>query len=168
VGLGIAPAPDETTVLRFRHLLEEHGVGGLMLETGNIDLEVKGIRSRRARSWMRYPRAFVDQERKRRARSGDAPDQEGQPVVLRFEGAPRRRCEARHGAYGGHDPGQRGGLAHAARSAARGKTQGMGRWWVPGPDRGDPASRSKGSGHDLPQNEVQELCGRVTKEEEPN
>ncbi len=85
MGLGIAPAPDETTVLRFRHLLEEHGVGGLMLETGNIDLEVKGIRSRRARSWMRYPRAFVDQERKRRARSGDAPDQEGQPVVLRLK-----------------------------------------------------------------------------------
>ena len=26
--LGIASAPDETTVLRFRHLLEQHDLGG--------------------------------------------------------------------------------------------------------------------------------------------
>jgi IS5 family transposase len=32
VDLGVAPAPDETTVLRFRHLLERHDLGGLMLD----------------------------------------------------------------------------------------------------------------------------------------
>ena len=32
VDLGIASAPDETTILRFRHLLEKHDLGGLMLE----------------------------------------------------------------------------------------------------------------------------------------
>jgi IS5 family transposase len=44
VDLGAAPAPDETTVLRFRHLLENHDLGGEMLETVNQHLEAKGIR----------------------------------------------------------------------------------------------------------------------------
>ena len=43
VDLGIAAAPDETTVLRFRHLLEKHDLGGLMLDAVNVHLEAKGI-----------------------------------------------------------------------------------------------------------------------------
>jgi IS5 family transposase len=34
VDLGIAPAPDETTVLRFCHLLERPDLGELMLNVG--------------------------------------------------------------------------------------------------------------------------------------
>jgi IS5 family transposase len=44
VDLGVAPAPDETTVLRFRHLLERYDLGGEMLDTVNEHLEAKGIR----------------------------------------------------------------------------------------------------------------------------
>jgi transposase, IS5 family len=44
VDLGVARAPDETTVLRFRHLLEQHDLGGLMLDAVNLHLEAKGIR----------------------------------------------------------------------------------------------------------------------------
>ena len=44
VDLGRAPAPDETTILRFRHLLEEHDLCGQMLDTVNLYLECKGIR----------------------------------------------------------------------------------------------------------------------------
>ena len=44
VDLGVAAAPDETTVLRFRHLLEEHDLCGQMLDTVNRYLETKGIR----------------------------------------------------------------------------------------------------------------------------
>lgn len=44
VDLGVAAAPDETTVLRFRHLLEEHDLCGEMLDTVNRYLETKGIR----------------------------------------------------------------------------------------------------------------------------
>src|SRR5674476_398660 len=44
VDLGVAPAPDETTILRFRHLLERHDLGGLMLDAVNVHLEAKGIR----------------------------------------------------------------------------------------------------------------------------
>lgn len=44
VDLGVAAAPDETTVLRFRHLLEEHDLGGEILDAVNRYLESKGIR----------------------------------------------------------------------------------------------------------------------------
>src|SRR5580698_6045277 len=44
VDLGVAAAPDETTILRFRHMLEEHDLGGAMLDTVNRYLESKGIR----------------------------------------------------------------------------------------------------------------------------
>ena len=44
VDLGRAPAPDETTILGFRHLLEKHDLGGAMLETVNAYLESRGIR----------------------------------------------------------------------------------------------------------------------------
>ncbi len=44
VDLGAAPAPDETTICRFRHLLEKHDLCGMMLDAVNLHLEAKGIR----------------------------------------------------------------------------------------------------------------------------
>lgn len=44
IDLGRAPAPDETTILNFRHLLEEHELCGQMLDTVNLYLESRGIR----------------------------------------------------------------------------------------------------------------------------
>jgi IS5 family transposase len=44
VDLGRAPAPDESTILQFRHLLEKHDLGGAMLQTVNEYLESQGIR----------------------------------------------------------------------------------------------------------------------------
>jgi IS5 family transposase len=44
VDLGMAPAPDETTVLRFRHLLERPQLGEAMLHRVNQHLESQGIR----------------------------------------------------------------------------------------------------------------------------
>jgi IS5 family transposase len=44
VDLGRAPAPDETTILNFRHLLEAHDLGGAMLAAVNRHLEAKGLR----------------------------------------------------------------------------------------------------------------------------
>jgi IS5 family transposase len=40
----VAAAPDETTILRFRHLLELHELCGEMLMTVNQYLDSKGIR----------------------------------------------------------------------------------------------------------------------------
>lgn len=44
IDLGRAPAPDETTILNFRHLLEAHELCGEMLDTVNLYLASKGIR----------------------------------------------------------------------------------------------------------------------------
>ncbi len=44
IDLGQEPAPDETTVCKFRHLLEEHSLGAQMLETVNLHLQSKGVR----------------------------------------------------------------------------------------------------------------------------
>jgi IS5 family transposase len=38
IDLGREPVPDETTVCKFRHLLEEHQLGGEMLEAVNLHL----------------------------------------------------------------------------------------------------------------------------------
>src|ERR1019366_2354420 len=44
IDLGNEPVPDETTVCKFCHLLEEHNLGGAMLETVNLHLESRGIK----------------------------------------------------------------------------------------------------------------------------
>jgi IS5 family transposase len=46
IDLGREAVPDETTVCKFRHLLEEHNLGGEMLETVNLHLQAKGVRIR--------------------------------------------------------------------------------------------------------------------------
>jgi IS5 family transposase len=44
IDLGCEPVPDETTVCKFRHLLEEHELGEQMLGTVNLHLQEKGVR----------------------------------------------------------------------------------------------------------------------------
>jgi len=44
IDLGSEPVPDETTVCKFRHLLEEHHLGEEILGTVNLHLQEKGVR----------------------------------------------------------------------------------------------------------------------------
>jgi IS5 family transposase len=44
IDLGREPVPDETTVCKFRHLLEQHQLGGEMLKAVNLHLQSKGVR----------------------------------------------------------------------------------------------------------------------------
>lgn len=44
IDLGREPAPDETTVCRFRHLLERHDLGRRLFEEVHRHLEVKGLK----------------------------------------------------------------------------------------------------------------------------
>ena len=44
VDLDMAAAADETTILRFHHLLEKHDLGGRMLDAVNVHLEAKSIK----------------------------------------------------------------------------------------------------------------------------
>lgn len=44
VDLGAEPAPDETTICRFRHLIEAHDLGAALFEEVLADLEAKGMK----------------------------------------------------------------------------------------------------------------------------
>jgi len=44
IDLGAEPVPDETTVCKFRHLLEENHLGQEILGTVNLHLQAKGVR----------------------------------------------------------------------------------------------------------------------------
>ena len=44
IDLGHEPVPDETTVCKFRHLLEEHQLGEKILGTVNLHLQGRGVR----------------------------------------------------------------------------------------------------------------------------
>src|ERR1017187_4549657 len=44
IGLGCETVPDETTVCKFRHLMEEHALGGAMQVTVNLHLQSQGVR----------------------------------------------------------------------------------------------------------------------------
>ena len=61
IDLGQEPAPDETTVCKFRHLLEEHGLGEKILARSIYTCKPAECASPPARSWtrrscMRQPR----------------------------------------------------------------------------------------------------------------
>jgi IS5 family transposase len=75
VDLGRAPAPDETTILQFRHLLEKHDLGGAMLDTVNSYLDSRAASaSRPAPLWTR---PLFMRRRRRRTREGSAPRYRG-------------------------------------------------------------------------------------------
>ena len=89
IDLGREPVPDETTVCKFRHLLEEHGLGGEILQTVNLYLQSRGVRITTGTivdATIIHAPEF-DQEPGAEARSCDAPNAERQAVVLRDEGA---------------------------------------------------------------------------------
>src|ERR1700704_519695 len=44
IDFGCEPAPDETTVCKFRHLLEEHQLGEQILGQVNLHLQAQGVR----------------------------------------------------------------------------------------------------------------------------
>jgi IS5 family transposase len=91
VDLGVAPAPDETTICRFRHLLVKHQLGEEMLETVNHHLASKGIQIATGTivdaTIIHAPSSTKNASG---ARPGDASDPQRQPVILRPEGAYRR------------------------------------------------------------------------------
>jgi IS5 family transposase len=44
IDLGREPAPDETTVCKFRHLLERHDLGRALFEQVHVQLKARGVR----------------------------------------------------------------------------------------------------------------------------
>jgi IS5 family transposase len=161
VDLGRAPAPDETTILNFRHLLEEHDLCGAMLDAVNLYLEGRGIRIGTGTivdaSIIHAPSS--DQEFDRHARPPDASDQERQSVVLRDESAHRRGLQRGPRAFAVFQRGLCGRQAHAAGLIARQRAQGVGRRRLSGPGRSHSSGRAAGTGYDQPEVPIQGLRG---------
>src|SRR5271165_5998083 len=78
IDLGREPAPDETTVCKFRHLLEEHKVGGEDAGGGEPAPGEERDSDHQRHNCGRYHHscAQLDQEPRAAERSGDAPDAE--------------------------------------------------------------------------------------------
>ena len=69
VDLGQAPAPDETTILHFRHLLEKHDLGGAMLDAVTGIWRARVFASAPGPLWMR---PFFMHRLRRRTRAESA------------------------------------------------------------------------------------------------
>jgi transposase, IS5 family len=123
IDLGREPVPDETTVCRFRHLLEAHDLGQQLFDEVQRHLAAKGLKVATGTivdavlEGGDHQCAVLDQECRQGARSRDAPDQEGQSVVFRDEGAFRGRQPHQADPCGGGDAGhcrRQHGIARAA------------------------------------------------------
>ncbi len=82
IDLSVATVPDATTVLNFRHWLEQHDLTRVLFDEVGAMLEERGLLMRQgtivdAPRRRDHRRPAFDQEQKQGARPGDAPDQEG-------------------------------------------------------------------------------------------
>ena len=93
IDLGREPAPDETTVCKFRHLLEAHNLGDQLFALIAEYLEDNGLTVNTGTivdaSIIDAPSSTKNKDRKRDP--GDASGEEGQPMVLWHESPHRRR-----------------------------------------------------------------------------
>ena len=117
IDLGVEGAPDETTVCKFRHLLERAQARQDAAQGGQRSPATQRYQDlqRHHRGCDDYRGAQLDQEQGRGARPGDASDGQGQAVVLRHEGAHRRGQQDQADP---HDPGLGGERARTGCTAA--------------------------------------------------
>ena len=83
------PRPDETTILNFRHLLEQHDLGAVLLAEITRHLATRGVRLREGtivgtRPFIDAPASTKNYAQQRDPR--DASGEEREPVVRRDEG----------------------------------------------------------------------------------
>jgi IS5 family transposase len=120
-GLGMESVPDETTILNFRHLLEASDLAEDIFKQVNAHLARKGLLLKRGSivdaTIIAAPSSTKNESA--RTRPGNAPDEEGQSVALRDEGAHRRGRGLGAGAHGDDHGGQRGRRGAGERPAAR-------------------------------------------------
>src|SRR5574337_1287338 len=158
--------PDETTILKFRRLLEQHQLTAAIMNTINDTLEQKGLLLKGGTmvDATPHPCPALDQERLEAARPGYAPDQEGQPVVFRHEDPCRRRCEERLGPYRGGHGSQRSRCQPIAQPVARrrpGRVRRQGLRRQPPEADGQEGRRVLGRGVEV-HRQAQTDCGQST------
>jgi transposase, IS5 family len=91
VELGDEVVPDETTILRFRHLLEQHGLTQAIFNSiaGLLEERRLLLRSGTIVERDHHRSAEFDQERRCDPRPGDEADPQGPQLALRDEAAHR-------------------------------------------------------------------------------
>jgi len=99
VDLGAEPVPDETTVCKFRHLLEANHLGEEILGTVNRHLQAKGVRITTG-TIVDATLIHAPSSTKNRVQSRDP---EGEELVLRDESARGRRQQDQDHPHGGGD-----------------------------------------------------------------
>ena len=147
IDLGAEPVPDETTVCKFRHLLEEHNLGEEILGTVNLHLQAKGVRITTGTivdaTIIHAPSSTKNREQ---SRDPEMHRQERKAVVFRDESARGRRQQNQDHPHGGGDGSQCFRCGHVAGPAAWRRNAGVGRRSVSGTDRGDPRVRTRSAG----------------------
>src|SRR2546421_12570468 len=148
IDLGCEPVPDETTVCKFRHLLEEHQLGEQILGQVNLHLQAQGVRITTGTivdaTILHAPTSTKNREQQRDPEMHQT--KEGQTMVLRNEGARGGGQQDEDHPHGGGDGGQRSRLGSAARSIARRRNAGVGRSGLSRTERSDPGVRAAGPG----------------------
>ncbi len=98
--------PDRTTIMNFRHLLEQHQLARQLFKTINRWL-AEGVMMTKALWWMPPSLRHPAPEQRAATRSGDASDQERQSVALWHEGPHWCRCQEWPDPQPSHHRGQR-------------------------------------------------------------
>ena len=148
IDLGREPAPDETTACKFRHLLEEHGLGGEILQVVNLYLESRGVKIATGTivdaTIIHAPSSTKNREQKRDPAMHQA--RKGKQGYFRMKAHVGVDSKTKDDSLGGGDGGQRGRQQGVAGVAARGRDQGVGRPGLSRADGSDPGSRARGAG----------------------
>ena len=134
-GLRLAGAlPDETTILKFRHLLEEHDLGEGLFAEINAHLAAMGYGVRKGTivdaSIVDAPSSTKNRKRERDPEMHQA--KKGNEWRFGMKAHIGVDAETGSGAQPGDDGGERGGRVDGARGSARRRGDGVGRRGLPG------------------------------------
>ena len=122
------PRPDETTILNFRHLLEQHDLGAALLAEVTQHLAARGVRLREGTivdaTIIDAPASTQNRTQQRDPEMHQV--KKGNPVVLRDEGPHWGRRPDGSGAQRGDDGGECRGCDAGASVAPRRRDAGVG------------------------------------------
>ena len=148
IDLGREPVPDETTVCKFRHLLEEHQMGEQMLGTVNLHLQAQGVRITTGTivdaTIMHAPTSTKNRKQQRDPEMHQTKKGKQWYFGMKAHVGVDSKTKIIH--TRGGDGGQRSRLGGAARFAARRRNEGVGRSGLSRTDRSDPGVRAAGAG----------------------
>src|SRR5262245_47424921 len=148
IDLGREPVPDETTVCRFRHLLEAHDLGRQLFDEVQRHLVAKGLKVATGTivdaTIINAPSSTKNAKKARDREMHQT--KKGNQWYLRHEGASWRRQPHQADPRGGRHPGQCRRQHGAARSVAWQGDPGVGRSGLSWSAGGDPAARAKSPG----------------------